>query len=347
MNDLLAVDVCPLCGSARRRHHSAPAPNLYSEMLARLTGVSEAVLLSEVSNVCCLDCGLVYKRNHLPRHALSRLFDEGVPDHPRGWDVVSGRFSANNFESELSAYREAIEQGDSREINRYRRSLASIVDSIPELAGREELLRLRKAILDGETATLQTLVPMLRSVMREPVPYGRFSGFSSGSLWAYLESKLGRIRTYAEIGCPLWGLLRHAQSQGCETVYLRRAEHNYWSSGCRRDGVHCVDHLVASTGIETAHWDECLPRRFDVIGAFQYLDHLDAPGLFMETLFHHAKAAAVIVDAIDTPVAIQHLTGWTSAAMIWLSRRLGCRLYPDFADIRPSGNQLFLLTRSE
>lgn len=347
MTMLPVIRVCPLCGSSQKRFHSTPVANLYSEALARLTGMVEADLLAQVSNVFCLECGLVYKQKWVPKEIIQQLFSEAVPDHPRGWDVGSERFSADGFARELAVFRQSLDRLEAESISRCRRSLTSIVDAIPQLAGRDESRRLRTAIQAGDTTLLQEAIPLLRAVMGSPAPYGRFSGFSSSGLWDYLETKLGGIRAYAEVGCPLWGLLRHAQALGRQACFLRRAEPNYWASGCRRDGVHCVDHLVAGTGIETADWDGCRSGRFDLIGAFQYLDHLDAPGRFLDAVFARADAAALILDAGDMPVAIQHLTGWTSEPMIWLAKRHRCHLESDFAEIRPSGNQLFLLVRSK
>ena len=47
---------------------------------------------------------------------------------------------------------------------------------------------------------------------------------------------------------------------------------------------------------------------------------------------------------MDSPVAVQHMTGWTEACLDYVARLHGKRLHSDFEDIRASGNRLFLLT---
>ena len=214
MDMLAPVACCPLCGGRRRAAHSVAPQNLYSEMLAPLVGVREQDLLAHVRNVRCSDCGLIHKDHWFSGDVLKRLFGECVPSHPRGWDVLSGRFTPANFQVEVTAYGRAIAAGDDGGIRRYRRSLASIIDSIPEIEGTEESARMVRAVEAGDVAELQAADPRLREIMREPTPYKRFSGFSASVLWEYVESRLGRLRSYAEVGCPLWGLLQRAMAHG-------------------------------------------------------------------------------------------------------------------------------------
>lgn len=345
MNVFVETAACPLCSCPDARPDATPLPNLYSEMLAGLVGIAEDELLRRMANVRCSRCGLIYKSRRLAGDVTRRLFAECVPSHPRGWDVLSGRFTPDTFQAEVRGYREALDRADAGLIGRYRRGLASIVDSIPELEGSEESSRLLRAIAAGDTDTLRAADTLLREAMHEPAAYKRFSGFSATSLWLYVESTLGEIRSYAEVGCPLWGLLGRARERGRQAVYLTRDEPNYWSTECRQGGVHCVAQLVAAAGVATAGWESRPPRRYDAIGVFQYLDHLERPGDFLGELFERAAAAVVILDAVDQPLSVQHLTGWTREPMEWIADRFGCRLDADFADIRPSGNSLFVLQR--
>jgi hypothetical protein len=346
MDAVAPVASCPLCGSQRREAHSAPPPNLYSEMLAPIAEVSEGELLTQVRNVRCLECGLIHKDRWFRKDVLERLFGDRVQAHPRGWDVLSSRFTPANFQVEVTAYGRAIDMCDDRGVRRYRRSLASIVDSIPELEDTEESSRLLRAIEQGDVAALQAADPRLREVMREPTPYKRFSGFSAGVLWDYIESRLGRLRSYAEVGCPLWGLLQRATEHGCAATFLERTEANYWSTACRQDGVHCSERLMTATHVGTARWQDAGGGAYDAIGAFQYLDHLERPSDFMDELFAQAAAAVLILDAVDQPVAVQHFTGWTADAVAWLAGRHRCRVHDDFEGIRASGNFLVILQKT-
>lgn len=343
--DLLApVESCPLCGHRQRSEHSVPPPNLYSEMLAPLVAISEQELLGYVRNVQCTRCGLIHKDHWFPSEVTRRLFRECVPAHPRGWDVVSRRFTPRNFQMEVTAFGQALSTEDDLEARRYRRALSSIIDSIPELEGTDEGHKLLAAIRRGDIATLQAADARLREVMREPAPFKRFSGFSATVLWEYVESRLGKLTTYAEVGCPLWGLLQRAGDAGCRSTYLDRAEPNYWSEGCVQEGMRCTAR-IAATSIGTARWADLPAEAYDAIGAFQYLDHLEQPAVFMDELFARARAAVLILDAADQPVALQHFTGWTIRAISWLAARHGCSIDSGFDAIRASGNFLVIMKR--
>ena len=342
---LTVVTGCPLCASVRARPQ-APAPrNLYSEMLAGLLGLDEDALIRQVANVVCGDCGLIYKSRWFSARILRRLFTEQVPAHPRGWDVLSGRFTPANFRHEVEAYATALAGGDTGQQRRYQRSLWSIVDSIPTFAAGHHLPGLQQAITSGDVPALRAAQPMLERTMNEPAAYKRFSGFSARELWAYLETEVGPIVHYAELGCPLWGVLPRAARAGRRATYVVRREANYWSGGCRQDGTHCIDRLAAEPGIECVSWETIPQHAFCVLGAFQYLDHVENPRQFLLDVFARAHAVALILDDVEGGLAIQHFTGWTPAAIAWMARAVGARVHADFAHIRPSGNVLYLVSR--
>jgi hypothetical protein len=339
------VEACPLCGSDFRQHHSQPGRNLYSEKLAAHLGTDEDELLASVINVECQQCHLIYKQRWFPASLLQTLFAESVPSHPRGWDVQSGRFSAANVQAEVEAYAVALRDRKQDQIRRYQRALASIILAIPALDHSPSRDPLLHAIESGDIKLLREADDLLRSVMVEPRPYSRFAGFSSSELWHYLVSKLGSLSSYAEIGCPLWGLLPLAQTKGCRTAFLQRQEPNYWAAGCQVNAVHCSQHLHSQIGIPLLDWQEPFADPFEAIGSFLYLDHLNDPAAFIEALLTKSRAIAIILDALDLPLAIQHFTGWPEPAMDWLAARTGCQLHSDFESIKHSDFNLYLLVR--
>jgi len=345
MAHMRSVDACPLCGCAYGQLHSVPEANLYSEFLARLIRIEEQQLLLRLKNWRCNNCWLIYKKQWLKRAVLKRLFEESVPDHPRGWDVIGSRFTATNLEQEFHAWCEAHEQADPPTVRQCNRSLTSLILSIPELMGTAEAIRLCNAITAGNRHAVRIAMPSLMECIDQPIPFGRFSGFGSSTLWDYMQAKLGNIRRYAEVGCPLWGLLPHASQQGCLSVYLNRLECNYWSSACHREGIHCLEHLVSSADVSIHDLDRDVLPHFDVIALFQYLDHVESPLQLIKRLLQNANALAIILDALEKPLAVQHISGWTPETMQWLATHLRCRLHADFAGIVSSGNRLYLLER--
>lgn len=337
----VTIDRCPLCGSTNATAHSTPERNLYSEKLAELVQQDEQALLSEHANWRCSDCGLVFKRRWFAPDLVRQLFRTVVAAHPRGWDAVLDRFSAVGFQRTVEFWATAIDQKAVPDMRRGERELLSIVDSITTPVGFDPAVA-AKAIGRGDVATLRTLAPAIAASIGEPAAFKRFSGFRARTLWEYLQDRTGGFAGYAEVGCPLWGLLTLAAESGCRATYLVRDEPNYWSSGCVNAGVHCLDRLLADSRIASAPWSG--QGRQPVVGLFQYLDHLTAPGQFLRELFAKADSAAIILDGVDAPVAIQHVTGWTDTSFAFIARHFGKRLHDDFDEIRPSGNRLFLLT---
>jgi hypothetical protein len=340
---LHGVPECPLCGSTARSRHSISSPNLYSEKLAELVTIAESELIEALPNVQCNGCGLVYKSRWFPRDLLETLFREAVPWHPKGWDAVSGRFTPDNFFTELAYYESALRAQDEEQTARWRRALLSIIDSIPALADHPERPTLDAAIERGDCDTVRGRERLIRSTMDEPTAFKRFAGFRSRQMWDWCLERSGSVSAYAEVGCPLWGMLPIAKSQVERAAFLSRPEPNYWGGACRMGGRTCTAALRCDVGVEQQDWDAVEPGEFDLIGLFQYLDHLEDPLEFMDELLTRTRSCALILDDFSQPTAIQHFTGWTPESVQWLAKSFGKRVDDGFEPIRASGNRLYLL----
>lgn len=339
---LREIPRCPLCGDDHIDGKSRALPNLYSEQLALQLACDESELLDAVTNRRCKTCGLWYKAHWFQASELQTLFNNRVPDHPKGWDAVSDRFSEAGFAGELQDYQRAIASPSTHEAARHRRSLSSIIDS---MVGLEPVIRrqLNQAISEGDCATLEALRPSLDGFFGAPAAFKRFSGFSAPALWAWMESKLGPVRRYGEVGCPLWGQLSRSHAATAAQYFFVRPETNYWGSGCCRGGTHCARKLVQGTDILSAPWPPPAYVQLDALGAFQYLDHLERPDVFVDEVFQHARALLLIFDNGDAPSAIQHFTGWNDRSVDWLAQHHGKQVVSNFEAIESSGNRAWLL----
>ncbi len=332
---------CPLCGGAELIRDSIPEPNLYSEKLALLLGGEEDRLLQEHPNWRCRHCGLVFKRRWFPDSVIGELFSGAVAVHPRGWDTVLDRFCAPNFISTLDRWSVGVAGSLEAQTRRGERELLSLIDSITAPSGFERAAVVA-AIRGGEVDVVRAAADAIAGSITQPAPFKRFSGFRSAALWEYLQERTGGFDRYAEVGCPLWGLLSMAAGNDVEATYLSRREVNYWAEGCAHAGRRCSMQLLADSPVRSAKWTD--GHRFPLLGVFQYLDHPRAPDRFLSEVFALADSAAFIVDAMDSPLAIQHVTGWPDTAFDHVADRFGKRVHADFTDIRPSGNRLYLLT---
>lgn len=344
LDDLLsAVPACPLCGGAQTDAESVPPANLYSEQLALVAGCNEAELLERVRNRRCADCGLWYKPRWFRPGALRVLFTERVPGHPKGWDAVSDRFSESGFERELEAWRKAIAADSSLDIARSRRSLGSIVDSVVGIEGSALQRQLLDAIANADMDALGGLRVALQGRFAEPAAFKRFSGFSARALWEWMESHIGPVHRYGEVGCPLWGQLGRPLADGVQRHFFQRPENNYWGEGCRSNGQHCSQRLAAGGDVHLQPWPPAPDLRLDALGAFQYLDHLEDPCAFVTEALRGARALLLILDGVEAPLAIQHFTAWDTRTIERLAAAHGKRVANDFHPIEASGNRAWLL----
>ena len=359
------VDACPLCASTAWNESANPLANLYSEKLGKLLGCREAELLTALGNRECLRCGLIYKGSWLPPPVLAHLFSEGVPQHPKGWDVASVEFSARGFQAEVASYVQALNRADAPAIARQRRRLDSIVDSLIEIADSEFATELRDATARGDVAWLASQQERLAALSWRPWPFKRFSGFSDLGLWQWLELQLGPIASYGEVGCPLSGFLLRRPAAGVAWYYFDRAETNFWGASCKSQGLGCVEHLIAEfhrgqpqppfggdvpapplvETIEPRAWSNTSASPIDLLGVFQYLDHVERPLEFLEEALSQARAVVLILDCADQPTAVQHFTGWNSRSMSVAAGKLGARLRSGFEPIRSAGSEVYLLVR--
>lgn len=339
--DSTVVDRCPLCSADNLVKDSIPQPNLYSEKLAGLLGQDERRLLNDHANWRCKRCDLVFKRKWFSEDLIRALFTGSVGSHPRGWDSLADRFSASVFLHTVQRWMVAVESQATQEIRRGVREILSIVDSIAQPVGFEPEA-FAVAVRSGDLVAVSASSGAVAASIDKPADFKRFAGFRSAALWGYLQERTGGFSRYAEVGCPLWGLLPRAVEYGCKATYLVRAETNYWGAGCVRDAESCSDRLCRSPGIQRASWSS--PSRYQLVGVFQYLDHPVDPRQFLHELFAKSDGAAIILDAMEFPPAIQHPTGWTDTSIAYAAALLGKNVHSDFEDIRPSGNRLYLLT---
>lgn len=332
---------CPLCLGTKSVEDSVPQPNLYSEKLAYLLNKDETHICNEYANWRCLSCGIVYKRRWFSSSVIAELFRGSVATHPKGWDAVSKRFTRRNLQNVVDQWVQALQLNDKPKIRRGQRELLSIIDSITRPVGYDPIL-VENAIRENEVQSILKAVPPIFASMGMPAPFKRYSGFQSGELWEYIKERAGGIDSYAELGCPLWGLLSIAVDRGCRATYLIRDEPNYWGKGCRQEGEQCVNRLLSNPRIVSEKWPTA--NKYTVIGLFQYLDHLLDLRPFLQRLFSKTNSAAVIIDGGGLPLAIQHVTGWNAASFSYVARFYNKQLHDDFDAIRPSGNSLYLLT---
>lgn len=331
---------CLVCASTASRPAPDARPNAYSERLAVLLGCDEASLLEACANVECLACGLVRKLRFPQQDIMDALFRDELPAHPKGWDAMPGRFGPERYAAVLAEYEACIESADAAGRARCHRTLAGLLREHAAPGLHADLL---EALAGGQVAPLRAALPALACKPWQPRPFGRYVGFSEPSLWRWFESQLGPIGSYAEVGCPLWGFLARPPHDRVRMSYFLADWPNYWGAGCHERGLSCRERIAAAPRVDVRPWASPPAERVDLLGAFQFLDHLEDPPSFVAQSLERARALALVLDGCVEPCAVQHLSAWSARAIDELARRTGVRMLTGFEPIRAAGNEVYLL----
>lgn len=332
------VDRCPVCGSSERAAGPPQQRNRYSEEIAGLLDVEEEELLGAIRDVRCRQCGLGYKDWWFKPDFYYKVFVDAAPLHPRGWDAVLEKFTPARFQVEVERLGDAVSREDRPLVNRQRRTVQSYIDNIPraqraEPTTAEVLARYRRIDLDHvKPSDLDFLSDEVAPLIREPKPFGRFMGFNSDSLEALIRRHAPALASYAEVACPLWGLLPRFAGAGVETWILRDEDRAFWGPGCcDPSGRSCFEFARAERGVDhVSTLTELIEdgRRVDVLGILNYLDHLADP---IEHLRRARKVSdrllvVLVPDEPDTPGVIQHHTSFDDEVVRQAAERVGMSL---------------------
>ena len=68
---------------------------------------------------------------------------------------------------------------------------------------------------------LKKNINKIKNLINEPVEFKRFSGFESRHLWKYFNQKI-KIKSYAEVGCPQWGLFGLEKKNEIKKVFYKK-----------------------------------------------------------------------------------------------------------------------------
>ena len=236
-----------------------------------MLNVTEDFLLQTIFNKYCINCGLIVKNKWFDSISLQKLFNDYVPFHPKGWDAALGRFTPENFIFELDLFEKAYLNNDAQKINQYKRALVSIIDSIQDPEVTEEKRRFINAIETLNFPELHLRKDSIKTYITSPAPFKRFAGFSSQNLWNYVSEKSNGIKSYYELGCPLWGMMNIAKAKGVPVSFLVRSEPNYWGKNCVNLNYHCSNFAEYKWDINQLSFEKF--EKGHVVGFFQYLDH--------------------------------------------------------------------------
>ena len=136
--------------------------------------------------------------------------------------------------------------------------------------------------------------------------------------------------------------------KGKEIYFIKRNEINWWNK-CKINEQNCILFKKRKTNFQIINFDKInkKTKKIDLVGVYQYLDHVKNPSSFIKKLFKISKSQAYIVDNFeeqDKRVYIQHFTGWNKSSFSWAAKKFNKKLNFNFYNKNFLENKLFILS---
>jgi|TARA_B100000929_G_scaffold280710_1_gene258980 hypothetical protein len=356
------INLCPLCNKKKRSKYNKTYYTRYTDEISKALNVSGTLLMQTIKNFKCDNCGLLYKKNWFTRNALNQIFPKNVPNHPTGWDKISNKFSKKYLKMLIIKLKSYLRKNDLKNIEKVRillRTIRSVVFSMKIKKQNEKKIRDNfvftldkmhkenfkypkfKKNLDSINKYQEKIV----SILNEPRKYSRFKGFEDEKLFDFIENKIGKIYNYAEIGCPLWGMLKMAQNKGCKTFFIKPDYSFFWGKNCKKNGVKCSSKVSNFSEVTKLNNNK---HKFDFLGAYAVLDHYDDFYAILKKIFSTSKSLGIISEnneakiKKDKGMPIQHCFGLNEKSANYIAKRFNKKLDSSFKDIQISQYKFYL-----
>ena len=329
---------CPLCKSKSKTKPIPSYSNRYSEDIARDLNISEYELLHLLSNVECKNCGLVYKLNWFKKSYLTKIFNKLIPTHPKGWDVNSKKFSKDFFLNSVKNFNQTV-NSKSQKFNRHKRELNSLVSSIEVTNEKDNnLIKLYIEKIKGNKSDyVFKNKRRISKLIKKPKPFSRYSGYKSENLFKFIETKIGKIKNYSEIGCPKWGMLNMALHKKIQVSFFKPEKCYFWGHNCKNQkGTNCLK--KTSKKIMVNRLSKGVFKS-DFMGCFFILDHVFSPVTFIKEIFKKTNSVGIFLEKIKKEnsiyskgVAVQHFSGWNNKSINFLAKKVNRNVDTTFFD---------------
>ncbi len=340
----LELKNCPVCKSTNYKVFKYGYQNLYSEQIALKLNISEKVLIKKLKNLKCSKCGLIYKSKWFNEKILKTLFNKIISVHPKGWDANSKKFSQYFFKKNINLLEILLKYKSNRlQLNKLKRELTSIIDSIKEKDSRIKILKFKavKSIENNDIKSLKKNFYLLKENFKDPEDFKRFKGFNSSRLNSFIQDLTGEIKTYTEVGCPLWGSIENFNKAGVECNFIKGKPHEFWGSNCKKNNILC--HQKLSKNIKKFSSFPTKKKKVDYTAIYLYLDHVLDPYKFLKKIFRFSRSVGLILEHSKSGVPVQHFTGWSAQSVKYLAKKLNKKVYSGFDPLNNTGKDFYLL----
>ena len=344
MNFFDSFNLCPNCDSKKIIQTKPGYPNRYLEDISKYLRIKEIQLNSQLINIKCGNCSLIYKKKWFKKKYLEIIFNKLIPTHPKGWDKLSKKFNKLSFLKIIKSLIKIIKLKKYRYLSRKKREVNSIIDSIDSKLLTNKLKNdFNKSIHDEKIHLILNYSQKIKNEIEKPVEFSRFRGFESLDLIKHIEKKIGQISSYAEIGCPLWGNLDYFNQLNKECFFVKGETFEFWGKNCKKNHVKCSAKLNKDIKKINKLSNLNFKTKKDFIGIFLYLDHIVDPKEFFLKIFKNFKSCGIILEKPSKGVPIQHFSGWSVKALTFLVKKLGKKLDYTYKKLSKTGKDFYLI----
>ena len=338
------INLCPLCNKKKTNQYNKTYYNRYSEEFSELLNIPSKLLMQTTRHLKCNNCGLIYKKNWFKKNILSKMYLKKIPVHPSGWDMNSNKFSKNYLKIVILKFKSYLRNGNFKKIKEIKillRKIKSIVDAIKIKKSNERKLKYKflNALDNQNLDLINSYQKKIISMVNEPREFSRFKGFEDEKLFSFIEHKIGKIYNYAEIGCPLWGMLNIAKKRGCKTFFIKPEDSVFWGTNCKKNGIKCVNKISNFSKIIQFNNTKC---KFDFLGVYALLDHYDNLIGILKKIFSVSKSVGIISENNNRGLPIQHSVGMNEKSAKYIAKRFCKKLNSSFKNIQITQDKFYL-----
>jgi hypothetical protein len=323
------IKKCPICGSKKSLKNIANTKNVYSIFLSKILKKNEEFIINKMINVECATCGLIYKKNWLKKNHAKKIYTELQPKHPGGLNTLKENFGKKKFLSLTSSYLKNLKK--TNEINKKEyneRLIREITKILLSTSNKDKkFLALKKLFIESLNCSDMICIRKnyceLSKMIDKPKIYSQFWGFGSPDTWGHLISsiKKNKIQSYAEIGCPFWGMFKYIKNTNVKKFFLNYKNSNFWGDLCTYKDLPCYQSLEKN--VKTVNLLEN-NFRFNFIGVYNYLDHVENPLYFLRMLLKKSRYLGIISEdySLSKKIDCQHFSSWQKETFLYVAKKL-------------------------
>ena len=317
------IKSCPLCGSNKKSKVILNNKNIYSYFFSKILNLEENFVLNYMLNYKCSHCELIYKKKWVKSKFVKEIYTKYQTIHHEGLNTLKKNFGKKKFQELIKEYLKLSKIKEKDVCDRKIREIVKILNFTENK--NKEFIKLKSKFISKlkkyNVLFIKSNYLKLSNFVIKPKIYSQFSGFKSDEIANYLNKNINlkNIKSYAEIGCPLWGNYSYFSKPWIKKFFLEIDEINFWKSNKKFEDS-CLKHLHKSIKIIKNK-----SKQINFIGIYNYLDHLEKPLKLFKKKLQYSDYYGIICEDIKLSKKIdcQHFSSWNYKSIKFLAEQIG------------------------